>query len=39
MREIYFYKEVCFVRLLKFVHYLYVLGWVYEKYTTQENDG
>ena len=29
MREIYFYKEACFVRSLKFVRYLYVHVWYY----------
>ena len=38
MREIYFYKEVCFVRSLKFVRYLWLCSWlglweVYNKMT------
>ena len=28
MREMYFYKEVCFVRSLKFVHHLWLCSWL-----------
>ena len=28
MREIYFYKEMCFVHSLKFVHYLQLCSWL-----------
>ena len=39
MREIYFYKEVCFVRSLKFVLYLWLCSWLglWEVYNTNRS--